>query len=157
MWICSNESRQISKFKKKSREIFLGNWLSYKFIIFRHMHIWGLSKIFLTDAKNRKPQNLMLVKTAHLHSATCNLAQWLTIYYSPTIYPCFALPQLLYRRRYQSEYIGYAIVNINFVIYWSQIIFRAARVKHYHEPESEKERSQQWAQNFVCYGPTVIK
>ena len=42
------------------------------------------------------------MKTAHVHPATCNLAQWLTRHGSPTIYRCFALPQLLYRWRYQS-------------------------------------------------------
>jgi hypothetical protein len=43
-----------------------------------------------------------LVKTAHIHPATCNLAHWMTRHDSPTIHRCFALPQLLYRWRYQS-------------------------------------------------------
>jgi hypothetical protein len=42
------------------------------------------------------------VKTAHVHPATCNLAHWLTRHASPTIYRCFALPQLLYRWQHQS-------------------------------------------------------
>jgi hypothetical protein len=42
------------------------------------------------------------VKTAHVHTATCNFAHWLTRHGSPTIYRCFALPQLLYRWRHQS-------------------------------------------------------
>jgi hypothetical protein len=42
------------------------------------------------------------VKTAHIHSATCNLAQWLTRHGTPTIYRCFALPQPLYIWRQQS-------------------------------------------------------
>jgi hypothetical protein len=42
------------------------------------------------------------VKTAHIHPATWNLAHWLTRHGSSTIYLCFALPQLLYRRRNQS-------------------------------------------------------
>jgi hypothetical protein len=33
---------------------------------------------------------------------TCNLAHWLTRHGSPTIYQCFALPQLLYRWQHQS-------------------------------------------------------
>jgi hypothetical protein len=44
----------------------------------------------------------MCVKTAHVHPASCNLAHGLTRYDSPTIYRCFALPQLLYRWRHQS-------------------------------------------------------
>jgi hypothetical protein len=44
----------------------------------------------------------MRVKTDHVHPATCNLAHWLTRLGSPTIYRCFALPQLLYRWRHQS-------------------------------------------------------
>jgi hypothetical protein len=42
------------------------------------------------------------VKTVHFHPATGNLAHWLTRHGSPTIYRCFALPQLLYRWRHQS-------------------------------------------------------
>ena len=43
-----------------------------------------------------------IVKTAHVHPATCNLAHWLTRHDGPTIYWCFVLPQLLYRWWYQS-------------------------------------------------------
>ena len=43
------------------------------------------------------------MKTGHVHPATCNLAHWLTRHTSPTIYRCFALPQLLYRWRDQSR------------------------------------------------------
>jgi hypothetical protein len=42
-------------------------------------------------------------KTAHVHPATCNLAHWLIRLGSPTVYRCFALPQLLYRRRHQHQ------------------------------------------------------
>jgi len=44
----------------------------------------------------------MRVKTAHVHPAKCNLAHLLTRHGSPTIYRCFALPQLLYRWLHQS-------------------------------------------------------
>jgi hypothetical protein len=43
------------------------------------------------------------VKTAHAHPTTCNLAHWLTRHSHPTIYHCFALPQLLYIWRHQSR------------------------------------------------------
>jgi hypothetical protein len=46
--------------------------------------------------------NKRVWKLAHVHSATCNLAHWPTRHGSPTIYRCFALPQLLYRWRHQS-------------------------------------------------------
>jgi hypothetical protein len=46
------------------------------------------------------PQPL-LVKIAHFHPATCNMAHWLTKYGSSTIYTCFELPQLLYRWGHQ--------------------------------------------------------
>jgi hypothetical protein len=45
----------------------------------------------------------MRVKTAHVYQAMCNLAHWLTRQGSPTIYRCFALPQLPYRWRHQSR------------------------------------------------------
>jgi hypothetical protein len=38
----------------------------------------------------------------HVHPAMCNLAHWLTRHRNPTIYRCFALPQLLYWWRHQS-------------------------------------------------------
>ena len=53
----------------------------------------------------RLAQNLMytccsflwsIMKTAHVHLATCNLAHWLTRHGSSAIYRCFALPQLLF-------------------------------------------------------------
>ena len=43
----------------------------------------------------------MHVKTAHVILPTWNLACWLTKHGSPTLYWCFALPQLLYRWRHQ--------------------------------------------------------
>jgi hypothetical protein len=52
--------------------------------------------------KNHKPHHQTRVKTAHVLSATCNLAHWLARHGSPTIYRCFKLPQLLYRWRHQS-------------------------------------------------------
>jgi hypothetical protein len=48
-------------------------------------------------------QNIPDRHTAHVHPATCNLAHWLTRHGSPTIYKCFALPQMLYRWRHQSR------------------------------------------------------
>jgi hypothetical protein len=56
---------------------------------------WGASEIH--DSKQTR------VKTAHFHPATCNLAHLLTTIGSPTIYWNFALPQLLYIWRHQSE------------------------------------------------------
>jgi hypothetical protein len=56
----------------------------------------------------------MRVKTAHVHPATCNLAHWLTRHGSPTIYRCFALPELLYRWRHQSE------------IFWMLVVYCAS-------------------------------
>jgi hypothetical protein len=64
----------------------------------------GISKIFRTDAViiiiiiNKQTR----MKTSHVHPATCNLAHRLTRHCSPTIYRCFALPQLLYRWLHQS-------------------------------------------------------
>jgi hypothetical protein len=43
----------------------------------------------------------MCVKTSHLHPATCYMVHWLTRHCSPTIYRCFALPQVLCRWRHQ--------------------------------------------------------
>jgi hypothetical protein len=64
----------------------------------------GVSRNSRTEAiaKYTTP-NKRVWKTAHVHPATCNLAHWLTRHGSPTIYRCFAVPQLLYRKRHQSE------------------------------------------------------
>jgi hypothetical protein len=61
--------------------------------------LWSIVKIAKGHVHNSKQ---MRVKTAHIHPATCNLAQWLTRHASPTIYWCFALPQLLCRWLHQS-------------------------------------------------------
>jgi hypothetical protein len=67
-------------------------------------HVRGcIQNIPVRRCENRKPHHWTLVKTAHFHSATCNLAHWLTGNCSPTIYRCFALQQLLYRWRRQSR------------------------------------------------------
>jgi hypothetical protein len=58
----------------------------------------------LIHRENRQRSRTRLqIKTAQVHPATCNLVNWITIHGSPTIYLCFALPQLLYRWRHQSE------------------------------------------------------
>jgi hypothetical protein len=62
--------------------------------------LWSIVEITTGHVHGSK---LMRVKTTYVHPATCNLAQWLTIHGSPTIYRCFALPQLLYRWRHQSR------------------------------------------------------
>jgi hypothetical protein len=71
---------------------------------------WSIVKIS-TDHVHDSKQTL--VETAHFHPATCNLAHWLIRHVSPTIYQCFALPQLLNRWRHQSG------------IFWMQ-----PRIKH---------------------------
>jgi hypothetical protein len=64
----------------------------------RRLHIYGKCYGCLRGGI----QNIPDWRTAHVHSASCNLAHWLTRHGSPTIYRCFALPQLLYRWRHQS-------------------------------------------------------
>jgi hypothetical protein len=52
------------------------------------------------------------VKTAHVHPATCNLANCLNRYGSPIIYRCFAATQLLYRWRNQSGIFIYIYIYL---------------------------------------------
>jgi hypothetical protein len=66
------------------------------------------------------------VKTAHVHQATCDLAHWLTRHGSPTIYRCFALPQLLYRWRDQPGIlwiIPHVISNLLYLTYKLSTLF----------------------------------
>jgi len=59
--------------------------------------LWSIVKIATGHVHDYKH-----VKTPHVHPAICSLAHWLTRHGSPTMYRCFALPQLLYRWRHQS-------------------------------------------------------
>jgi hypothetical protein len=64
--------------------------------------LWSIVKIATGHVHDSKQTR---VKTAHFSPAMCNLAHWLIRHGSPTIHRCFALPQLLYRWRHQSEKI----------------------------------------------------
>jgi hypothetical protein len=64
-------------------------------------YIWGCIQKF-PDWGETHDSKKTCVKTDHVHPATCNLAYCLTIHCSPTIYWCYALPQLLYSWRHQS-------------------------------------------------------
>jgi hypothetical protein len=75
----------------------------------RHLHR-SIQNIPDWHSKNHKPHHLTRVKTAHVHPATCNLTHWLTRCDSPTVYWCFALPQLLYRWRHQSRIFWMVVV-----------------------------------------------
>jgi hypothetical protein len=61
--------------------------------------LWSSVKI---DTGHVQDSKWTRVKTAHVHSATWNMAHWLTRHGSPTICWCFALPQLMCRLRRQS-------------------------------------------------------
>jgi hypothetical protein len=63
----------------------------------------SISQIFRTYATGHVNDTKQTrVKTAHFHSATCNLARWLTRHSIPNIYRCSTLPQLLYIWCHQS-------------------------------------------------------
>jgi len=56
--------------------------------------LWSIVKIATGHVHDSKQT---CVKTAHIILPTWNVARWLAKHGSPTIYRCFALPQLLYR------------------------------------------------------------
>jgi len=68
--------------------------LAQNFMHTRCSFLWSIVKIatcHIHDSKQRR------VKTSHFQPVMCNLANWLIKRGSPTVYRCFALPQLLYR------------------------------------------------------------
>jgi len=73
--------------------------LVQNFIHTRCSFLWSIMKIATGHVHDSKQRH---VKTAHVDQAMCNLAKWLTRHGSPTVYRCFALPQLLYRWQHQS-------------------------------------------------------
>ena len=64
----------------------------------RFSFLWSIVKIATAHVHDSKQTR---VKTAHIFLSTWNLAHWLAKHGSPTVYWCFALPQLLYRWRHQ--------------------------------------------------------
>jgi len=72
--------------------------LAQNLIHTRCSFLWSIVKIAMGHIHNSKQ---MRVKTAHIILPMWNLARWLAKHGSPTIYRCFALPQLLYRWRHQ--------------------------------------------------------
>ena len=63
-------------------------------------HSLFLSMIQRTNRRGSRTRlQINACETVHFHPTRCNLAHLLTRHGSPTIYRCFALPQLLYRWR----------------------------------------------------------